>query len=408
MATAKFALFATILFASTCALYADVSPFLVLNSEEINRKISSLSIVSEESLQDIVSETCGGRTCIVFAADELSPMHLGHRSDNGVTSYENLSKLPSVFYAPYVQSPLETMQKMYENKTEESYVDSTCNINKKINLDENLVILSLRSRQEGQTLHAYLAQQDRCMAHIMDNYASEENVRFIYCGRQNKQVLSRKVRAAAPAEGSAVGSESRQHNGPQEIPTFFKRPNLLVYYLALVATYGKEARLIEVTDVKVSGVTIDSLTAELIGNDSINIKLTFMQRSGYWFVADGNVNDNAFIGVTPFGANRGFSYHCSPATSFRVANSTSTHPSLITIKGLQIQPLFEGDSTPLTKFAPAQDCVGFTSAGIWAGLFVVIMLLGIMSIGITWIMDIRTMDRFDDPKGKTITISATE
>jgi V-type H+-transporting ATPase S1 subunit len=31
-----------------------------------------------------------------------------------------------------------------------------------------------------------------------------------------------------------------------------------------------------------------------------------------------------------------------------------------------------------------------------------------MIFGLGMIMDIKTMDRFDDPKGKTITITATE
>lgn len=48
------------------------------------------------------------------------------------------------------------------------------------------------------------------------------------------------------------------------------------------------------------------------------------------------------------------------------------------------------------------------SPAIWAGLFITFMLLIILSVGITFIMDIRTMDRFDDPKGKTITINAAD
>lgn len=41
-------------------------------------------------------------------------------------------------------------------------------------------------------------------------------------------------------------------------------------------------------------------------------------------------------------------------------------------------------------------------------MFITFMLLIILTYGITFIMDIRTMDRFDDPKGKTITINASE
>ncbi|KOB75241.1 putative vacuolar ATP synthase subunit S1 [Operophtera brumata] len=59
-------------------------------------------------------------------------------------------------------------------------------------------------------------------------------------------------------------------------------------------------------------------------------------------------------------------------------------------------------------FGDSFHCVGFFSAPIWSGLFVVFILLSITFYGILMMMDIRTMDRFDDPKGKTITINAGE
>lgn len=31
-----------------------------------------------------------------------------------------------------------------------------------------------------------------------------------------------------------------------------------------------------------------------------------------------------------------------------------------------------------------------------------------MTYGLVFMMDIKTMDRFDDPKGKTITVNVTE
>lgn len=48
------------------------------------------------------------------------------------------------------------------------------------------------------------------------------------------------------------------------------------------------------------------------------------------------------------------------------------------------------------------------SIPIWSGLFITFLLVLILSFGISMMMNIKTMDRFDDPKGKTITISAAE
>lgn len=64
--------------------------------------------------------------------------------------------------------------------------------------------------------------------------------------------------------------------------------------------------------------------------------------------------------------------------------------------------------TPKDRFESSYDCVGTMSAPIWSGLFIVILLLFITIGGVMMMMDIRTMDRFDDPKGKTITINASE
>lgn len=69
----------------------------------------------------------------------------------------------------------------------------------------------------------------------------------------------------------------------------------------------------------------------------------------------------------------------------------------------QIQPYFEDG-----RFGPPIDCVPYFSAAIWSGIFIVFILSIVLAWGIVMIMDINTMDRFDDPKGKTITITATD
>jgi len=60
------------------------------------------------------------------------------------------------------------------------------------------------------------------------------------------------------------------------------------------------------------------------------------------------------------------------------------------------------------KFGRSYDCVGFFSIGILSGWFITILLLGLLTWGIKMVMNVNTMDRFDDPKGKTITVNATD
>lgn len=75
---------------------------------------------------------------------------------------------------------------------------------------------------------------------------------------------------------------------------------------------------------------------------------------------------------------------------------------------IQIQPNFDTTTTEFKTFGRAWQCVGFFSPGIWGGLFIAFLFLFILSIGITAIMSIKTMTKFDDPKGKQITINASD
>ncbi|XP_025203917.1 uncharacterized protein LOC112600817 [Melanaphis sacchari] len=71
----------------------------------------------------------------------------------------------------------------------------------------------------------------------------------------------------------------------------------------------------------------------------------------------------------------------------------------------QVQPWLTSESP---KFSDPQEQNSFFTPPILAGLFVTAIMLFIVTWGITMIMDIKTMDRFDDPKGKTITINVAE
>lgn len=73
---------------------------------------------------------------------------------------------------------------------------------------------------------------------------------------------------------------------------------------------------------------------------------------------------------------------------------------------ITVQAYAQGDLTK-NVFIAANSPPFFT-APIWSGLIVTFVLGIILAWGIIMLMDIRTMDRFDDPKGKTITVTASE
>ncbi len=54
------------------------------------------------------------------------------------------------------------------------------------------------------------------------------------------------------------------------------------------------------------------------------------------------------------------------------------------------------------------DCVGFFTVGTWMGIVSGLIMLSVFLFGISMITNLKTMDRFEDPKGKPIQINAKE
>jgi len=75
------------------------------------------------------------------------------------------------------------------------------------------------------------------------------------------------------------------------------------------------------------------------------------------------------------------------------------------ITGLQIQTI--SNSTEST-FKDAYNCEGFFTLPILTGLFVGVILIAGLYLGTIMMINIQVQDRFDDPKGKTITVAAQE
>lgn len=98
------------------------------------------------------------------------------------------------------------------------------------------------------------------------------------------------------------------------------------------------------------------------------------------------------------------SFHCSRFGPLYPAEVGGNHTFALDLLGFQIQPF----SNNTARFSEAYECVGFFSIGILSGIFVTIILLAILTWGLAMIMDVKTMDRFDDPKGKPISFAGNE
>ncbi|CAN9515245.1 unnamed protein product [Ophioblennius macclurei] len=137
--------------------------------------------------------------------------------------------------------------------------------------------------------------------------------------------------------------------------------------------------------------------------------------SRHWFQVDSVELDYdgtkaTFNGSRSIYAPHEFSYRCESVTSFRwpllVPRSTKDPANQwrVSFQDFQIQ----GFSLRGAEFSYASDCAGFFSPGIWMGLLTSLLMALVLTYGLHMIMQLRTMDRFDDPKGPAISVPQTE
>lgn len=136
----------------------------------------------------------------------------------------------------------------------------------------------------------------------------------------------------------------------------------------------------------------------------MTLRFKFPWQSGYW-----SLFSVEFVGLdakqynltlsSPITAPRYFSYHCAGEIVFR---DTENGLELF-LYDVQAQP-----DTRSHRFSNAYDCVPFTTAPIWSGIFTVFVLLAGLTVGLVAIGSIKTMDKFDNHKTKQLTITVWE
>lgn len=119
----------------------------------------------------------------------------------------------------------------------------------------------------------------------------------------------------------------------------------------------------------------------------------------------------SFIGSRNIYAPAEYSYHCQSVNSFQdallVPNNTNQNTTQWRLNFIDFQIQGFGLANG-TDFSYASDCAGFFTPGIWMGLLTALLMLLILVYGLHMIMQLNTMDRFDDPKGPSISVPQSE
>lgn len=153
--------------------------------------------------------------------------------------------------------------------------------------------------------------------------------------------------------------------------------------------------------------SLQSENKTLTANFSLNFN---MSRRSHWNLQSFNIDytlkgdtASAVLDVSDINAPNDFSYHCTQQPLLK-SNLTGPSAVVVRLENFQVQPFNAVNGT----FSASWDCTGFFTIGIWMGLFSTLILALIIAFGLFMIMDIKTMDRFDDPKGKAFTVTAVD
>ncbi|KAK2885967.1 hypothetical protein Q8A67_016804 [Cirrhinus molitorella] len=105
-----------------------------------------------------------------------------------------------------------------------------------------------------------------------------------------------------------------------------------------------------------------------------------------------------------------YSYRCESVSSSRYpqlsphSDKDNANDWQISFDDFQIQ----GFNVAGKDFSYGSDCASFFTPGIWMGLVTSLLMVLVLTYGLHMIMQLRTMDRFDDPKGPAISVPQTE
>ncbi|CAH1965094.1 unnamed protein product [Acanthoscelides obtectus] len=381
-------------------------PVYMWSSARANAKVPGLHKISEDSFRDGMLDWLNKDKAfiLVFSEETLSPEDFAQYDRTGGILYSNLAKLKQsqkVSYLPYVQNPIGALKHLNAD-IQEMPVEKL--INENFNIPEtDILIINLIDAKDFEDRLDMLKRHDTVVSRIYEKVLqSRKNVLALYTAQHTSWVGSENVYQSRKIRAVSDGTEDSGH--------FHSTKNAYLYYskAEYVDNTKPEKKREQLTFANFqSEVTNDSAKLQLSLTDPKNAKLevtlNFNNSKGYYELVEPvelkiDTATQSLTSTSDMYAPNYFSYHCGDQL-FSNGNYS------LFFKDFQVE-LFFGPLPNNTKFSDAYDCVGFTSVPIWSGLFVTSILLFIMTFGITMMMDIRTMDRFDDAKGKTITINA--
>ncbi|XP_055603519.1 V-type proton ATPase subunit S1 [Uranotaenia lowii] len=339
----------------------------------------------------IDSQVSQGTFTVVFAEEKLSTEDFTQCRLKTQTCFRNLAKVERKTYLPNVEEPLAVFEDASSDIQSVQLSDDGTLSERIVPKGGSVVIVNLSGDD--------FSSHDAIIGSLYNRLRAEfPDILAIYTGKTPSfryTSLVRHRRQATPEETDAPPAH-----------TFTVGNVFIVAYDKFLAT-GNEGAMTEFTFSSVAknaeNSTGDNLQIDFSGTGA-ELKMFFQLSGGSWTIVGINYQNEEYYVRPTVSVNQILSFHCN-----LLEYTTRDMKKNIAFEQIQLQPNWPAtENEVFNRFGDAWYCVGFTTPGILSGLFLVLIFISIAALGITWMMDMRTMDRFDDPKGKTITVSSTE
>lgn len=251
-----------------------------------------------------------------------------------------------------------------------------------------------------QTVDAVALQGVKSIHRFVGNLISSENLKFVRLADEELHEQQEKMKNAMETNPGfvAILVGSGSHRSRRAAPTGTDEVACSTPTNSLCMAYIKAISMAGSPDGKMT------CEVECAGNE-MNISIggkaqLFVRKDLYGY----NIKASDFykLDTDTAWAPSGFSYSCGKLQLIANKPELSQKYPTITITRLQLYP-GKGD-----KFPDSYDCATWFSTTLWMGTVVALIYIFILFGAVLFLLDVKTNDRFDDPKGKTITVNVSE
>lgn len=386
-------------------------------------------ISGDEFVTLVKSQADKDTLTVVFVENKLSVEDLSQCKLNTKTCFENLRKTDKT-YLSSVEHPVDSLINAFGKQ--KSITVTNDNDLKEVSLNgEKILFVYLDDVERPEDF----SEHDKLISKSLEQLQSQYgDVIAVYTAIHPTFKYSESVKHKVKREAEAAEGKKEEEQKPVEppkqkpkqqedavpeevIPThvFTNDNRVLLGFKKMI--YGERKE--DVQDVEVLANLFTMTVGNVTENEFVvtleatghKIYITTSISAGTWQASFRyNDNDESREKLHPRSPVSAYGYSYSFGCGDLYLESFTRHIRLI---GFQFQPDFEVTAdAPLDEnrqFSDrVSDCVGFFSPGIWGALFIAFLMIGILTYGISMMLDIRTMDKFDDPKGKTIIVNAQE